>query len=181
MLRIKFLLFILWFSVFNIIANDLENYNDSSYIGMYGELEEFTVQSDAVIQKVDKQVLLPSADVKKASANGIALLRNMALPRIVVNAMDNSVSTSSGDGVQLRINSVVATKDEVLSLNLEYVGWIYTFVLYNDGRMYRDISYEGADMVKRVTRYDLDEKQMEAVIAYLEEVSADMTLMSQSD
>lgn len=117
MLRIKFLLFILWFSVFNIIANDLENYNDSSYIGMYGELEEFTVQSDAVIQKVDKQVLLPSADVKKASANGIALLRNMALPRIVVNAMDNSVSTSSGDGVQLRINSVVATKDEVLSLN----------------------------------------------------------------
>lgn len=70
---------------------------------------------------------------------------------------------------------------EVLSLNLEYVGWIYTFILYNDGRMYRDISYEGADMVKRVTRYDLDEKQMEAVIAYLEEVSADMTLMSESD
>ena len=54
MLRFRIFLFILLFSVFNSIADELEYLNDSSYIGMYGDLEEITVQSNAVIQKVDK-------------------------------------------------------------------------------------------------------------------------------
>ena len=116
MLRFRIFLFILLFSVFNSIADELEYLNESSYIGMYGEIEEITVQSDAVIQKVDKQVLLPTAEVKKASANGIALLKNMALPRIVVSSVDNSVTTLSGDGVQLRINGVLSTKEDVMTL-----------------------------------------------------------------
>ena len=117
MLRFRIFLFILLFSVFNSIADELEYLNDSSYIGMYGDLEEITVQSNAVIQKVDKQVLLPTAEVKKASANGISLLKNMALPRIVVSSVDNSVTTLSGDGVQLRINGVLSTKEEVTALS----------------------------------------------------------------
>lgn len=117
MLRFRIFLFILLFSVFNSIADELEYLNDSSYIGMYRDLEEVTVKSNAVIQKVDKQVLLPMAEVKKASANGISLLKNMALPRIVVSSVDNSVTTLSGDGVQLRINGVLSTKEEVTALS----------------------------------------------------------------
>ena len=80
MLRVRIFLFMLLFSVFNSIADELEYLNDSSYIGMYGDLEEITVQSNAVIQKVDKQVLLPTAEVKKASANGISLLKGTYIP-----------------------------------------------------------------------------------------------------
>ena len=88
-------------------------YNDPSEF----VLQEVTVESKNVIQKVDKQVLLPSKEQRKASSNGVALLQNLQIPRIVVNPVDNSVKTLTNQDVQLRINGIEATQAEVMAVH----------------------------------------------------------------
>ena len=80
-------------------------------------LQEVTVQSKNVIQKVDKQVLLPNKEQRKAASDGVSLLHNLQIPRIVVNVADNSVKTLANEDVQLRINGIEATTAEVMAVN----------------------------------------------------------------
>ena len=98
----------------NIMAqnNDTLQVNASDFV-----LQEVTVESKNVIQKVDKQVLLPNREQRKASSDGVSLLQNLQIPRIVVNQADNSVKTLSNDDVQLRINGIEATTAEVMAIN----------------------------------------------------------------
>lgn len=79
-------------------------------------LEELEVKGDAVIHKIDRQIILPTAGQIKASQNGIALLQYLQLPNIAINPLDKSVETTYGDAVQLRINGVEATKDEIMAI-----------------------------------------------------------------
>ena len=81
------------------------------------ELGEVVVESQSVIQKVDRQILLPSKEQLQASSNGVSLIQNLQIPRIVVSPIDNSVKTLSDETVQLRINGLEATKDEVMAIN----------------------------------------------------------------
>ena len=81
------------------------------------ELQEVTVESKNVIQKVDKQVLLPNKEQRKASSDGMSLLQNLQIPRIVVNLADNTVKTLAGQAVQLRINGIEATNAEVMAID----------------------------------------------------------------
>ena len=81
------------------------------------ELSEVVVEGDAVIQKVDRQILLPNKEQLGASSDGMSLLQNLQIPRIVVNQADNSVKTLSNDDVQLRINGIEATTAEVMAIN----------------------------------------------------------------
>ena len=68
------------------------------------KLAEVTVEAQSVIQKVDKQILLPNREQRKASHDGMSLLQNLQIPRIVVNPVENSVKTLANQEVQLRIN-----------------------------------------------------------------------------
>jgi len=79
-------------------------------------LKEVTVTGAAVIQKADRQLLIPSATQIKASNSGVTLLRNMQLSRILINPISNAITTPSGDAVQLRINGIEATTAEVVAL-----------------------------------------------------------------
>jgi hypothetical protein len=79
-------------------------------------LKEVTVTGAGVIQKVDRQLLIPSATQIKASNNGLTLLRNMQLSRIEINPLFNTITTSGGDAVQLRINGIEVTMAEVIAL-----------------------------------------------------------------
>jgi len=79
-------------------------------------LKEFTVKGASQIQKADRKLLIPTDAQKRASNNGVTLLRNLQLPRIEVNPLDNTITTLSGDAVQLRINGVEVTKAEVVTL-----------------------------------------------------------------
>ncbi len=81
------------------------------------ELGEVTIEGNNVIRKVDRQVLLPNKEQVSAASDGISLLQNLQIPRIVVNAADNSVKTLSEDVVQLRINGIEATNAEVMAIN----------------------------------------------------------------
>ncbi len=50
------------------------------------ELGEVVVEGDAVIQKVDRQILLPNKEQMQASSDGVSLLQNLQIPRIVVKS-----------------------------------------------------------------------------------------------
>ena len=81
------------------------------------ELSEVVVEGDAVIQKVDRQILLPNKEQLGASSDGMSLLQNLQIPRIVVNPMENSVKTLANQDVQLRINGIEASNSEVMAIN----------------------------------------------------------------
>ena len=81
------------------------------------KLAEVTVEAQNVIQKVDKQVLLPNKEQRKASHDGMSLLQNLQIPRIVVNPADNTVKTLANQDVQLRINGIEASNSEVMAIN----------------------------------------------------------------
>jgi len=81
------------------------------------ELGEVVVEGDAVIQKVDRQILLPNKEQLGASSDGMSLLQNLQIPRIVVNPVDNTVKTLANQDVQLRINGIEASNSEVMAIN----------------------------------------------------------------
>ena len=81
------------------------------------ELSEVVVEGDAVIQKVDRQILLPNKEQLGASSDGMSLLQNLQIPRIVVNPADNTVKTLANQEVQLRINGIEASSSEVMAIN----------------------------------------------------------------
>ena len=81
------------------------------------ELGEVVVESQAIIQKVDRQILLPSKEQMQASSDGVSLLQNLQIPRIVISPIDNSVKTLSDESVQLRINGVEASTADVKAIN----------------------------------------------------------------
>ncbi len=81
------------------------------------KIAEVTVEAQSVIQKVDKQVLLPNREQRKASHDGMSLLQNLQIPRIVVNPVENSVKTLANQEVQLRINGIEASSSEVMAIN----------------------------------------------------------------
>lgn len=79
-------------------------------------LKDVVVTGHTVIQKPDKKLILPSASQIKASNNGITLLKNLQLPRVMVNPIDNTVTVPGSGAVQLRINGVVVTVAEITAL-----------------------------------------------------------------
>ena len=81
------------------------------------ELSEVVVEGDAVIQKADRQILLPNKEQLGASSDGMSLLQNLQIPRIVVNPVENSVKTLANQEVQLRINGIEASNSEVMAIN----------------------------------------------------------------
>lgn len=81
------------------------------------ELGEVVVEGDAVIQKVDRQILLPNKEQLGASSDGMSLLQNLQIPRIVVNPVENSVKTLANQEVQLHINGIEASNSEVMAIN----------------------------------------------------------------
>ena len=81
------------------------------------KLAEVTVEAQSVIQKADKQVLLPNKEQRKASHDGMSLLQNLQIPRIIVNPADNTVKTLANQDVQLRINGIEASNSEVMAIN----------------------------------------------------------------
>jgi len=81
------------------------------------ELGEVVVEGQGIIQKVDRQILLPNKEQMAASSDGVSLLQNLQIPRIVINPVENTIKTLSDEAVQLRINGIEATSEEVMAIN----------------------------------------------------------------
>ena len=84
-------------------------------------LGEVVVEGEKVIQKIDRQLVMPTEAQKKASTNGVALLQHLQLPNLSINVIEKSVTTSYGESVQLRINGVEVTQAEIVAIRPEDV------------------------------------------------------------
>lgn len=80
-------------------------------------LGEVVVEGSAVINKIDRQIILPTSTQRKASTNGISLLQHLQVASLVINPLDKSIKTNLGDEVQLRINGAVSDKNDVMALH----------------------------------------------------------------
>jgi len=81
------------------------------------QLGQVTVTADAVVRKLDRQIIIPNAQQRRASTNGINLILALNLPRISVSTLNNTINIDGQDAVQLRINGVEVATEEVLALN----------------------------------------------------------------
>lgn len=80
-------------------------------------LGEVTIRASRVIRKSDRQVILPTSEQKEKSVNGLELTQRLSLPRVFVDVSQSSISMAGGETLQLRINGVEATSQEVLALS----------------------------------------------------------------
>ena len=109
---------------FTIVLKQLERSMDLGEIRLKSAsemLDEVVVQGEKVVQKVDRQLVMPTEAQKKASTNGVSLLQHLQIPGLSVNAMEKSIATNYGESVQLRINGVEVTQAEVVAIRPEDV------------------------------------------------------------
>ncbi len=79
-------------------------------------LEGVTITGSSQISRADRKLVFPSERQMKTSTNGVNLLQELMLPRILVNPMNNEIGLSGGGELQLRINGVKAEIDEIKAI-----------------------------------------------------------------
>jgi hypothetical protein len=79
--------------------------------------EGVTVTATSVIHKYDRSISFPNGKQIEKSNNGLSLLQNMMLPEISVNPLQKTIATVDNTSLQLRINDVKATINEVNALS----------------------------------------------------------------
>ena len=84
-------------------------------------LKGVTVEAARVIEKVDRQIIFPTKEQVKTASNGYDLLDNLSLPTIIVNRAERKVLSLKGGDVQIRINDVKASMQDVLALQPDEV------------------------------------------------------------
>lgn len=82
-------------------------------------MNEVTVKAARTVQKVDGTWIFPTRRQLESSPNGYSLLAKLALPHIRVDeALSSITALSSIGGVQVRINDVAASKEDLLGLDM---------------------------------------------------------------
>ena len=90
------------------------------------------------IQKVDGQWIYPTKQQIENSANGYSLLAKLTLPHIRVDEATNSITALTNLGtVQVRINDIVASREDLQTLDMQGIDHIEFFdnpgVRYGEG------------------------------------------------
>ena len=112
------------YEALTLVLKQLDKSTDLGEIRMSASsalLDEVVVKGEKVVQKIDRQLVMPTEAQKKASTNGVSLLQNLQLPNLSVNALNKTITTNYGEAVQLRINGVEVTQAEVLAIRPEEV------------------------------------------------------------
>ncbi|MBR1681895.1 MAG: hypothetical protein IJ700_00780 [Bacteroidaceae bacterium] len=85
-------------------------------------LKEVAVKAARTVQKEDGMWLYPTRQQLESSTDGYSLLAKLALPRIRVDEAANSITALTNLGsVQVRINDVVATREDLLAMDMRGV------------------------------------------------------------
>ena len=86
------------------------------------ELQEVTVRGARVQQRTDGQWIYPSEQQLENATDGYSLLAKLALPNVRVDQAMHTVASAMNLGeVQVRINDIPATQEELLALELKGV------------------------------------------------------------
>ena len=135
------------------------------------ELKEVTVKGARAIQRTDGQWLYPTPQQLEASTNGYTLLAKLTLPHLRVDpTMHTIVALSNSGSVQIRINDMVASQQDLLSLDVKAVQRIEYLdnpgIRYGEGVAYvvniivkKSVSgyVVGADLTNTLTTVNGDE------------------------
>ena len=103
-------------------------------------LSGVTVKGMRVINKVDRQVLLPTSKMKKLSSNGYDLLNKMTLNGIITDPAKQEIKSLKGRSVQVRINDVKANQQDITALRPDEV--VRVEYIDNPGVRYSDGSLD---------------------------------------
>ena len=88
-------------------------------------LGEVTVKGARTIQKVDGQWIYPTKQQIESSANGYSLLAKLTLPHIRVDEAMNSITALTNLGtVQVRINDIIASREDLQTLDMQGIDHI---------------------------------------------------------
>ena len=88
-------------------------------------LDEVTVKGARTIQKVDGLWIYPNKQQKDNSSNGYSLLAKLTLPHIRVDEAMNSITALTNLGtVQVRINDVIASREDLQTLDMQAIDHI---------------------------------------------------------
>lgn len=79
-------------------------------------LDEVTITTSNIVNKADRKVIFPNKQQLKASTNGVNLLNSLQLPRVEVNIINNTISLATKESVQLLLNGVKVTEQELMSI-----------------------------------------------------------------
>lgn len=119
-------------------------------------LQEVTVHASKVVQRVDGQAIYPTRQQLDSSTNGYSLLSKLTLPHLRIDPVMHTVTALSNHGsVQVRINNIVASKEDLLALDMKAVQHID--FIDNPGVRYGEgVAYVVNIIVKHpVSGYDL--------------------------
>lgn len=99
-------------------------------------LGEVTVSASNVLQRVDRQIILPSESQLKRSFGTYDLLNNLGIARLQVDNLSNSMSVSGGGSVQTRINGIKVTDKEIAAVRAKDV--LRVEFIEDPGKLYGD-------------------------------------------
>lgn len=135
---------------------DLQGFSRTTNLGkltldeISEQLDEVTVTASATVSNADRMLVFPNKKQVEASNNGVDLLRNLMLPRLNINPLNNSVTLNDGSSVQLCINGRKVEKEEINALLPEDI--IRVEYVEDPGLRYGDA---GAMVNYIVRRYEL--------------------------
>lgn len=90
-------------------------------------LEEVTITASNELNKSDRKVIFPNKQQLAASTNGVNLLNALQLPRLEVDIMNNKISLTTKETIQLRLNGVEVSEQEFMAvrpddiIRIEYI------------------------------------------------------------
>ena len=119
-------------------------------------LQEVTVKGSKVVQRVDGQTIYPTRQQLESSTNGYSLLSKLTLPHLRIDPVMHTITALSNLGsVQVRINDIVASKEDLLALDMKAVQHID--YIDNPGVRYGEgVAYVVNIIVKKpVSGYDI--------------------------
>lgn len=85
------------------------------------ELQEVVVVGETQTVKPGELSFIPTKRQKEISADAYDLLRQLAMPQILVNKVSDNVTTLTGSGVAMYINGIAATSEELKNLHTKNV------------------------------------------------------------
>ena len=114
----------------NLDLGDVQLQEDAVSLG------EVTVSASNVLQRVDRQIILPTESQLKRSFGAYDLLNNLGIARLQVDNFTNSMSVSGGGAVQTRINGIKVTDKEIAAIRAKDV--LRVEFIEDPGKQYGD-------------------------------------------
>lgn len=114
----------------NLDLSDVQLQEDAVTLG------EVTVSASNVLQRVDRQIILPSESQLKRSFGAYDLLDNLGIARLQVDKFTSSMSISGGGAVQTRINGIKVTDKEIAAVRAKDV--LRVEFIEDPGKQYGD-------------------------------------------